>query len=179
MINIYSKSPDKLGRDLTNPSYAKNGTSEFDITPTKKYRNPDSYILPNIKLFDWALRRFGIKATAKDAWGNSVEAWYFSNTKDEKGKDTKNQWQKEEIMLDLIICKFETYPYLIDQIDLRGGINWLTQCSHIVSGNKNWEGVGEKSNFIKVLCKAYRIVKGYEKQERQNFFSWYADETFK
>ena len=32
-INIFTKSDDWLGRALTNPSYAKNNKSEYDIFP--------------------------------------------------------------------------------------------------------------------------------------------------
>lgn len=164
-INIYSKSENWLGRALTNPCY----NSNYNIYPTflhpvnqQKLKNPSEYLLPHIPLFYWAIHRFGKSATTKDAWHNSVEAWYFANTKNELGKDLFNQEQKEALMFHLIVCKFDSYPKLVKEIDSKGGIDWLSRCSHIVSGNKNWEGVGEKSNFIKVLCRAYREVKGIE-----------------
>ena len=59
-----------------------------------------------------------------------------------------------------MVCKLNTYPNLITEIDKRGGLEFLQLCSHVVSGNKNWEGIGEKSNFIKVLCSAYKYNKG-------------------
>jgi hypothetical protein len=154
-INIYSKSNDWLGRALTNPCY----NSEYDIYPDySPLINPFNYHLPNIPLFKWAIRRFGDNATAYQAWSYSVESWYFANTKDKEGKDIFHQNDKEYIMLQLIICKFKTYPKLIDEIIQRGGLDWLQRCCHkrlIGKINTNWEGVGEKSNFIKVLCKAY------------------------
>ena len=63
-------------------------------------------------------------------------------------------------MLQLIVCKFNTYPNLISEIDKKGGLEFLKLCSHVVSGNKNWECIGEKSNFIKVLIQAYKHNKG-------------------
>lgn len=77
------------------------------------------------------------------------------------------QIEKEQIMKQLIICKFSTYPKLIIEIDKRGGLEFLKKCSHIVSGNKHWEGVGEKSNFIKVLISAYKNVKGIVEIEQK------------
>lgn len=163
-INIYSKSNDSLGRTLTNPSYAKNGKSEFDIFPilNQQLISPDKFLLPYTRQFEWAIHRFGKNVTAKDCWGFSVESWFFANTKNKDGKDLLNQKEKEELMFHLIVCKLDSYPDLINQIDKRGGIEWLSKCSHIVSGNKNWEGVGEKNNFIKVLCRAYRHIKSIE-----------------
>lgn len=164
-INIYSKSENWLGRALTNPCY----TSDYNIYPIflhpitqQKLKDPSKYLLPHCPKFRWAIHRFGKNVTSFDVWNNSVEAWYMANTKDNSGKDLFNQEQKEILMFHLIICKFDSYPKLVKEIDSRGGIDWLSRCSHIVSGNKNWEGVGEKSNFIKVLCRAYREVKGFE-----------------
>ena len=127
--------------------------------------HPKDYILPNIKLFSWAKKRYGLDATAQNAWGKSVEAWYFANT-----NKTMNQKQKQAIMRHFVICKFNIYPNLITEIDKRGELEFLKLCSHVVSGNKNWEGIGEKSNFIKVLCSAYKYNKGipmtdYEQKE--------------
>lgn len=159
-INIYSKSENWLGRALTNPSYAKNNKSEYDIFPSIKnpfqenWHTPNNFILPNNKLFQWAIKRFGNKTNAMNAWGYSVESWYFANTIDFKYK----QNQKELIMYLLIIEKLKSFPKLIKEINSRGGLEFLEKCSHIVSGNKNWEGVGYKSNFIKILIFAYRNV---------------------
>jgi hypothetical protein len=155
-INIYSKSADKLGRDLTNPSYAKRGKSEFDIQIPSSYKQPKDYILPNIKDFGWAIKKYGEGITAKDVWGNSVEAWYFANR-------TEEQTYNEELMSKLIQKKFKTYPNLISQIDERGGLEFLELCEHTVNGNGSWEGKGLKSNFIKVLIDAYNNIKIEEK----------------
>lgn len=164
-INIYSKSSDWLGKALTNPCY----DSSYDICPIfnhplthSKLINPQNYILPSIPLFRWAIRRYGNNATTHNAWSHSVESWYFANTKNKEGKDLYNQNEKENIMLKLIICKLTSYTILVEEIHKRGGLEWLQKCSHIVSKNKNWEGVGENSNFIKILCKAYKIVTSTE-----------------
>jgi hypothetical protein len=167
-INIYTKSEDWLGRALTNPSYAKNNISEFDINVKLNDLiriHPKDYVLPEIKLFSWAKKRYGVNATAQNAWGTSVEAWYFANSN--KNMVSK---QKQTVMFHLMVCKFTTYPNLIVEIDKRGGLEFLKLCSHVVSGNKNWEGVGEKSNFIKVLVSAYKYNKGMIEIEQKELF---------
>lgn len=143
-INIYTKSEDWLGRALTNVHYAKNNKSNFDI-------NPKLNDLIKIKPECFSINH---NTNARNRWGNSVEAWYKANSKDLPQKT------KQTIMLHLMVCKFKTYPILITEIDKRGGLEFLKLCSHVVSGNKNWEGVGEKSNFIKVLIQAYKHNKG-------------------
>lgn len=195
-INIYSRSTDLLGRQLTNPSYTKypeNSISSFDINPREffpeqNWISPNTLILSKQK-FKWVVDKYGYGITAENIFGHSVEAWYFANTMcplpsgiDEAQvgqmsihvnplvKHIKNYGpiyyqvphdKKEEIMEKLIFCKFKTYPFLIEEINTRGGLDFLKACSHIVraqiypSKNKNWEGIGEKSNFIKVLIKAY------------------------
>lgn len=167
-INIYTKSNDWLGRALTNPSYAKNDKSEYDIHPlmanpiTKSgWIKPEEFILPANGLFRWAINKYGNRATAKNAWGYSVESWYFANTFNLK----YDQNSKELIMYDLIRTKFNKYKQLIVEINKRGGLEFLEKCSHIVSGNKNWEGIGYKSNFIKILIFSYRSV-----TNRENFY---------
>ncbi len=147
-INIYTKSEDWLGRALTNVHYAKNNKSDYDINPKLNDLikiKPENFLISN-------------NTNAKNRWGNSVEAWYKANSKDLPQKT------KQTIMLHLMVCKFTTYSNLITEIDKRGGLEFLKLCSHVVSGNKNWEGIGEKSNFIKVLCSAYKYNKGVLKQ---------------
>jgi len=145
-INIYTKSEDWLGRALTNVHYAKNNKSNYDI-------NPKLNDLIRTKPKDFSINQ---NTTAQNRWSNSVEAWYKANSKDLPQK-TKNN-----IMFHLMVCKFATYPNLIVEIDKRGGLEFLKLCSHVVSGNKNWEGIGEKSNFIKVLVSAYKYNKGID-----------------
>lgn len=191
-INICSTSPDLLGRQLTNPCYAKNNISEFDIDPNQffpkhKWIHPKDLILHKNK-FKWVFDKYDEEKTAENIWGKSVEAWYFSNvirkipdniSSYERGpiQITINPlrnfiqnpmpiyyelllFQKESVMELLIYCKFKTYPFLIEEINKRGGLDFLKICSHIVRGNRHWEGVGENSNFIRLLIKTYIKCKG-------------------
>lgn len=160
-MNIYSKSLDLLGRQLTNPSYAKNNISEFDIQPpVGNWVSPVGFIVPNTRRFEWAIKQHGKDVTLENIWGKSVEAWYIANTV------KSSKLQKHIIMQCLILYKFQTYPFLIKSIDDRGGLEFLKTCDHIIPRNStrtgNWEGVGLKSNFIKILCNCYCIIKNCE-----------------
>jgi hypothetical protein len=64
------------------------------------------------------------------------------------------------LMAKLQIQKFLKYPELIQEIDKRGGIEFIENSSHIVgTKNSRWEGKGLESNFIKVLVAAYKKAK--------------------
>jgi hypothetical protein len=65
-------------------------------------------------------------------------------------------------MSDLIKVKLQTYPDLVNQINERGGRNFLLASKHVVSGNINWEGQGLESNFIKALVRAYDSIEQKE-----------------
>lgn len=159
-INIYSKSTDWLGKALTNPSYAKSDKSDYDFIPsienplTINWIQPENFKLPYNRLFKWAINKYGSEANAKNAWGYSVESWYFANT----WNFNYEQFQKEIIMYSLTREKLKKFPKLVEEINIRGGLEFLENCSHIVSGNKNWEGKGYESNFIKILIFSFKNV---------------------
>lgn len=165
-INIFTKSKDSLGQFLTNPSYAKNNKSDFDIHPFSKnpitkenWIHPRNYFLSK-KDFAWVYDIYNIQKTAENIWGSSVESWYFANIKDDY-----TQLQKEIIMEELILCKFKTYLFLIEEIEKRGGYDFLRECSHVVFGHSKWEGIGLKSNFIRVMCRAYVRLRKLEPEK--------------
>ena len=63
------------------------------------------------------------------------------------------------LMYKLQVEKFRKNPELIDEINERGGLEFIMKSSHIVGvKNSRWEGIGMESNFIKVLAKSYEIV---------------------
>ena len=55
--------------------------------------------------------------------------------------------------------KLEQYPLLIETISFNGGLDWISECRHIVyartKGFKRWEGIGLQSAFIRCLSRAY------------------------
>jgi len=118
-INIFTKSTDKLGRQLTNPNW---GAKEImDIEAVYKAN---------------ASR---IKAPQLDAQAALV---YDKN-----------------LMYSLQVQKFRNHPELIEEINKRGGLDFILASSH-ETGEKNsrWTGTGMESNFIQVLAKSYETV---------------------
>lgn len=66
--------------------------------------------------------------------------------------------QDIEVMTEIIVCKLNQHPQLIEGIAQRGGVEWLQRCCHIVGvKNSRWEGQGVESNFILCLIYAYQI----------------------
>lgn len=64
------------------------------------------------------------------------------------------------LMAKLQIQKFLKYPELIEEIDKRGGVEFIENSSHIIGSKKSrWEGKGTESNFIKVLSASYTKAK--------------------
>ena len=64
-----------------------------------------------------------------------------------------------ELMYKLQREKFKQNPELIDQINERGGLDFIKSSSHNVGvKGSRWEGKGMESNFIKVLARAYETT---------------------
>lgn len=68
----------------------------------------------------------------------------------------------QDAMVDMIACKFRTYPVLQDSIRISGGADWIKQCYHLTGartkGFKRWEGQGLESAFIRCLHRAFEQV---------------------
>jgi hypothetical protein len=63
------------------------------------------------------------------------------------------------LMYKLQVQKFQKNPELIDEINERGGLEFIKQSSHVIGvKNSRWEGEGMNSNFIKVLSRSYTTV---------------------
>lgn len=64
-----------------------------------------------------------------------------------------------KLCTEIIIAKFEQYPFLVDIIEANGDEEWIERCSHHVYGHgKYWEGNGLESGFIRCLLAAYRTA---------------------
>ena len=135
-INSYQKG---LGNSLTNVHYAKNGKSEFDIVPSDK----------TLKL----------TTAAKNKWGESVEAWYKSNNAQTKGIPEGEQGDKYDfdLMIGLITDKLTQYPNLVQQINERGGLEFLQKSTHTM-GSGRWSSKNPKNMFMNSLIQAYKNV---------------------
>lgn len=66
------------------------------------------------------------------------------------------------LMVDILVCKLEQYPMLIDGIKKRGGLPFISECSHFVfpsyDKRSRWTGQGQESLFIKALTEAYKKI---------------------
>ncbi|PMB40462.1 hypothetical protein CEN40_22205 [Fischerella thermalis CCMEE 5205] len=62
-----------------------------------------------------------------------------------------------QLMAEILQTRFEQYPELMEAVTQRGGVEWLKQCSYLVSsGTKNfWEGKGLESAYIRALTQGY------------------------
>lgn len=107
------------------------------------------------------------RALTNPTWGSKkdgvnyydVESEFKANASRQKAKDLNPEEAlkyDKNLMYKLQLKKFEQNPELIDQINERGGLDFILASSHVVGvKNSRWEGLGEKSNFIQVLAKAY------------------------
>jgi len=63
------------------------------------------------------------------------------------------------LMYNLQVQKFQKNPELIDEINARGGLQFILNSEHTVGvKGSRWEGKGLESNFIKVLAQSYTKV---------------------
>lgn len=62
------------------------------------------------------------------------------------------------VMQRIIERKLRQYPELVDEIEARGGAEWLLKCSHITGRADRWTGRGKDSLFIRTLTTAYMEV---------------------
>lgn len=133
-INIASDSPDELGRLLTNP-----GNNLSMYYEDKLYRNAEH---------------------AYQTWksGQFDEVAYNSTAFKPKGSLPVNKDLSAGIMKDILIKKFMQHPELIQQIDARGGLDFIKASTHKVGNTSDyWTNGG----FINALGDAYVTAKKY------------------
>ena len=65
--------------------------------------------------------------------------------------------EREELMIRLLLIRFQLYPAIGEAVKDSGGVAWLEQCEHVVTGNVRWEGKGKDSRFIRCLITAYEL----------------------
>ena len=76
--------------------------------------------------------------------------------------------KKEEIMREVNLAKFAMYPRLADELEKRGGIEYLGTLKHDVktaTGDKAWEGEGADSLMLSSLAHAFAIHKGLKESD--------------
>ena len=170
-INISSKAPTMLGKALSNPHFAMNLHTPYDIDPTievkgtsydvnpvtkERWKTPLELLLPRNE-YDWVYKKQkgDHLVSARTVWGNSVEAWYKANTNYNMTSE-----DRREVMATLIHMKLLTYPELFNAIQENGGVEFLKRSTHYVKTNRKdiWQGAGEDSGFIVALMDAYNRI---------------------
>lgn len=70
--------------------------------------------------------------------------------------------QRDQLMVELIAAKLTQHPELQVQIHERGGVAFLTACTHWTNASsekgKAWEGAGLDSRFIRNLVAGYLLA---------------------
>ncbi len=65
---------------------------------------------------------------------------------------------RDNFMLNLLEIKLRTYPKLVEEINNKGGLNYLSDSTHQpTKQNSHWE-TGGNNAFIKLLTQAYLNV---------------------
>lgn len=62
-----------------------------------------------------------------------------------------------QTMVEILTAKLEQHPYLVEGINQRGGLSYIEQSTHNVTGDKFWESSGQ-NKFIEALADAYKSV---------------------
>ena len=74
----------------------------------------------------------------------------------ERGRMPADKNTNYQTMVEILTAKFEQHPELVDEINKRGGVEYLKQSTHNVLGRQNdyWETSGQ-NKFIEALIDAY------------------------
>ncbi|MGA1256067.1 MAG: hypothetical protein ACO3YZ_03595 [Candidatus Nanopelagicaceae bacterium] len=92
-------------------------------------------------------RDYPVTDTTGKVWADAESAY-----KSYKTGDTPEDMRR---MTRIIAAKLRQHPRLTKAITKAGGVPWLQQCSHTVTGRSRWEGYGRNSRFICCLIAAY------------------------
>ena len=73
------------------------------------------------------------------------------------GSKPANKNTNYQTMVEILKAKLEQHPELIEGINQRGGLPYIEQSTHNVTGDKFWESKGQ-NKFIEALADAYKSV---------------------
>lgn len=90
--------------------------------------------------------------------GEFDEVAYKSKAFKPKASKSANRDANFGIMTDILAAKLKQHPELIEGIDKRGGLVYLTNSTHDVVGDTYWESKGQ-NKFMESLISAYKQVK--------------------
>jgi len=87
--------------------------------------------------------------------GEFDEKAYNSNAFKPVGSKPANRNTNYQTMVDILKAKLEQHPELIEGINKRGGLAYIKESTHNVTGDKFWESKGQ-NKFIEALTDAYQ-----------------------
>lgn len=73
------------------------------------------------------------------------------------GKKAANKATNYQTMVEILTVKLQQHPELIKGINERGGLAYIQQSTHNVTGDKFWESAGQ-NKFIQALAEAYQLT---------------------
>jgi len=82
---------------------------------------------------------------------------YDSNAFKPVGSKPANRKTNYQTMVDILKAKLEQHSELIEGINQRGGLAYIEQSTHNVTGDKFWESKGQ-NKFIEALADAYKSI---------------------
>jgi len=82
---------------------------------------------------------------------------YNSNAFKPVGSKPANRNTNYQTMVDILKAKLEQHPELIEGINKRGGLAYIKESTHNVTGDKFWESKGQ-NKFIEALADAYQSI---------------------
>lgn len=87
--------------------------------------------------------------------GEFDEVAYNSNSFKPRGSKPVNKATSFNTMVEILTAKLKQHPELIEEINAKGGLAYLRNSWHSVTGDQFWEKDG---NFIKALVEAYKAT---------------------
>lgn len=150
-ISSYS---DNLAFALTNPTHTSPTGKEWQRNWTKGQLQWRQYLSKGI-VFN--------NVQYKDV----EEAYQKNKSKYVSKPDLFNQGKltTDDLMVELLTIKLQTYPRLVEGIDIKGGLQYLQNSTHQpTKQNSHWETGGD-NGFINALVKSYNNVKNISSEQ--------------
>lgn len=124
--------------------------SEF----AKKLTNPG-----NDLVVEYKGKTFRNAEHAYQTWksGEFDQAAFESKAFKPVGKKAANKATNYQTMVEILTAKLQQHPELIEGINERGGLAYIQQSTHNVTGDKFWESAGQ-NKFIQALAEAYQLT---------------------
>ncbi|MBW4513039.1 MAG: hypothetical protein KME64_42155 [Scytonematopsis contorta HA4267-MV1] len=152
-INISSKCPDSFGAVLTSTTVKSKqlGTIECDFPVSFR----DNKEIPEGRL---GPETYEDAKPAGQPFLSAEQAFYAYKEEYPLGE------ARVKLMAEILQARLEQHPDIADEITARGGVEWLKECTYLVSPNNPdqkrnfFEGEGLNSPYIRALATAYTKV---------------------